>query len=140
MSVSESGIPWLSSADIRQKFVEFFESKGHLHYPSSSLVPHNDKTVLLTTAGMQQMIPFFLGLETPPAPRLCTIQKCFRTVDIDEVGDESHCTFFFMLGNFSVRDYFKHESLAWSWEFLTEWMGIPADRLDPTIHPDDEEA
>lgn len=140
VSVSESGIPWLSSADIRQKFVEFFESKGHLHYPSSSLVPHNDKTVLLTTAGMQQMIPFFLGLETPPAPRLCTIQKCFRTVDIDEVGDESHCTFFFMLGNFSVRDYFKHESLAWSWEFLTEWLGIPADRLYPTVHPDDDEA
>lgn len=136
--MSETGIPWQSSAEIRRKFIEFFESKGHLHYPSSSLVPHNDNTVLLTTAGMQQMIPFFLGLETPPQNRLCTVQKCFRTVDIDEVGDESHCTFFFMLGNFSVRDYFKHESLAWSWEFLTEWMGIPADRLYPTVHPDDD--
>ncbi|HWV34146.1 MAG TPA: alanine--tRNA ligase [Thermomicrobiales bacterium] len=134
----ETGIPWRSSAEIRRKFIEFFESKGHLHYPSSSLIPHNDNTVLLTTAGMQQMIPFFLGLETPPRNRLCTVQKCFRTVDIDEVGDESHCTFFFMLGNFSVRDYFKHESLAWSWEFLTEWMGIPADRLYPTVHPDDD--
>ncbi|MGB3305205.1 MAG: alanine--tRNA ligase [Thermomicrobiales bacterium] len=134
----ETGIPWQSSAEIRRKFIEFFESKGHLHYPSSSLIPHNDNTVLLTTAGMQQMIPFFLGLETPPRNRLCTVQKCFRTVDIDEVGDESHCTFFFMLGNFSVRDYFKHESLAWSWEFLTEWMGIPADRLYPTVHPDDD--
>ncbi|HWV34487.1 MAG TPA: alanine--tRNA ligase, partial [Thermomicrobiales bacterium] len=92
------------------------------------------------TAGMQQMIPFFLGLETSPANRLCTVQKCFRTVDIDEVGDESHSTFFQMLGNFSVRDYFKKESLAWSWEFLTEWMGIPADILYPTVHPDDEES
>ena len=136
--MTESGIPWQSSADIRRRFIEFFESKGHLQYPSSSLIPHNDKTVLLTTAGMQQMTPFFLGLETAPAVRMCTVQKCFRTVDIDEVGDESHCTFFFMLGNFSIRDYFKHESLAWSWEFLTEWMNIPADRLYPTIHPDDD--
>ncbi len=138
---SNFGIPWQSGADIRRKFVEFFESKQHLHYPSSSLVPPaEDKSVLLTTAGMQQMIPYFLGLENAPAPRMCTVQKCFRTVDIDEVGDESHSTFFFMLGNFSVRDYFKSESLAWSWEFLTEWMGLPADRLYPTVHPDDDEA
>ncbi|MEJ7837245.1 MAG: alanine--tRNA ligase [Thermomicrobiales bacterium] len=138
--MSELNIPWQSSADIRRKFVEFFESKGHLHVPSSSLVPHNDRTVLLTTAGMQQMIPYFLGLETAPAERMCSIQKCFRTVDIDEVGDESHSTFFFMLGNFSVRDYFKAESLVWSWEFLTEWMGIPPEVLYPTVHPEDEEA
>ena len=140
--MSDLTIPWQSSADIRRKFIEFFESKGHLHVPSSSLVPHNDRTVLLTTAGMQQMIPYFLGLETPPAARMCTIQKCFRTVDIDEVGDESHSTFFFMLGNFSVRDYFKAESLAWSWEFLTDpkWMGIPPEILYPTVHPEDEEA
>ena len=84
-------------------------------------MPHNDPTVLLTTAGMQQMTPYFLGLETAAgASRLCSVQKCFRTVDIEEVGDESHCTFFFMLGNFSVGDYFKQESLGWSWEFLTE--------------------
>jgi len=139
--MSNFGIPWQSSADIRRKFVEFFESKQHLHLPSSSLVPPaGDKSVLLTTAGMQQMMPYFLGLEEPPAPRMCTIQKCFRTVDIDEVGDESHSTFFFMLGNFSVRDYFQKESLAWSWEFLTEWMGLPAERLYATVHPDDEEA
>jgi alanyl-tRNA synthetase len=138
---SNFGIPWQSGADIRRKFVEFFESKQHVHRPSSSLVPPaEDKSVLLTTAGMQQMIPYFLGLEEPPAPRMCTVQKCFRTVDIDEVGDESHSTFFFMLGNFSVRDYFKTESLAWSWEFLTEWMGLPAERLYPTVHPDDDEA
>jgi alanyl-tRNA synthetase len=138
---NDLGIPWMSGADIRRKFVEFFESKQHLHVPSSSLVPPaEDKSVLLTTAGMQQMTPYFLGLEEPPAERMVTVQKCFRTVDIDEVGDESHCTFFFMLGNFSVRDYFKKESLAWSWEFLTEWMKFPADRIYPTVHPEDEEA
>ena len=103
-------------------------------------MPHNDPTVLLTTAGMQQMTPYFLGLSQPPAQRMASVQKCFRTVDIDEVGDESHCTFFFMLGNFSVGDYFKRESLAWSWEFLTEVLGLPAERLYPTVHPDDEDA
>ena len=130
----------MSGEDVRQAFVSFFEEHAHRHVPSSSLVPHNDPTVLLTTAGMQQMTPFFLGLEAPPAPRLCSVQKCFRTVDIDEVGDQSHCTFFFMLGNFSVGDYFKRESLHWSWEFLTQRMGIPGDLLHPTIHPDDHDA
>jgi alanyl-tRNA synthetase len=134
------GIPFMSGVEVRRKFIEFFESKGHLHVPSSSLVPHNDPTVLLTTAGMQQMTPYFLGLETPPSIRMCSVQKCFRAVDIEEVGDESHSTFFFMLGNFSVGDYFKKQSLAWSWEFLTEWMQIPGDKLYPTVHPTDEEA
>ena len=139
--VNEFGMPWMSGFDIRQRFVEFFESKQHLHVGSSSLVPPaGDTSVLLTTAGMQQMIPYFLGLEQPPAVRMCTVQKCFRTVDIDEVGDESHSTFFFMLGNFSVQDYFKKESLAYTWEFLTEWMHFPAERLYPTIHPEDEES
>ncbi len=139
--VNDLGIPWQSGADIRRKFVEFFESKNHLHVPSSSLVPPaEDKSVLLTTAGMQQMTPYFLGLEKAPAERMVSVQKCFRTVDIDEVGDESHCTFFLMLGNFSVRDYFKQESLAWSWEFLTEWMKFPGDKIYPTVHPEDEEA
>ena len=132
--------PPVSGEEVRRRFVRFFEERGHRELPSSSLVPHNDPTVLLTTAGMQQMTPFFLGLEAPPTPRLVSVQKCFRTVDIDEVGDESHCTFFFMLGNFSVGDYFKRESLRWSWEFFTETMGIPADRLYPTVHPDDEDA
>jgi alanyl-tRNA synthetase len=130
----------ISGEEARRRFIEFFEERGHRHIPSSSLVPHNDPTVLLTTAGMQQMTPYFLGLEQPPADRMITVQKCFRTVDIEEVGDESHLTFFFMLGNFSVGDYFKRESLSWSWEFLTERMGIPADRLYPTVHPDDEES
>jgi alanyl-tRNA synthetase len=138
--MTDLNIPWQSGEDIRRKFVEFFEQRGHLRLPSSSLIPHNDKTVLLTTAGMQQMIPYFLGLETPPHNRLVTVQKCFRTPDIDEVGDERHSTFFFMLGNFSVRDYFKKESLAWTWEFFTEWMRIPPERLYPTVHPDDDEA
>lgn len=139
--VNEFGMPWMSGFDIRQRFVEFFESKQHKHVPSSSLVPPaGDTSVLLTTAGMQQMIPYFLGLEEPPAERMCTVQKCFRTVDIDEVGDESHATFFFMLGNFSVQDYFKRESIAYTWEFLTEWMHFPGERLYPTVHPEDEES
>ena len=130
----------ISGEEVRQRFVRFFEERGHREVASSSLVPHNDPTVLLTTAGMQQMTPYFLGLETPPAVRMCSVQKCFRTVDIEEVGDESHCTFFFMLGNFSVGDYFKRDSLRWSWEFLTETMGIPGERLYPTVHPDDGDA
>ncbi len=131
---------WMSSRAISRAFVAFFEERGHHRVASSPLVPINDPTVLLTTAGMQQMTPYFLGLESPPAIRMCSVQKCFRTVDIEEVGDESHNTFFFMLGNFSVGDYFKSESLRWSWEFLTQTMGLPEDRLFPTIHPDDEES
>jgi alanyl-tRNA synthetase len=134
------GHRYMTGNEVRQAFLKFFEERGHREMPSASLVPHNDPTVLLTSAGMQQMIPFFLGLEAPPAPRLASVQKCFRTDDIDEVGDEHHCTFFFMLGNFSVGDYFKKESLAWSWEFLTQVMGLPAERLYPTVHPDDTEA
>lgn len=130
----------MSGEEVRRRFVEFFQERQHRLMPSSSLVPHNDATVLLTTAGMQQMTPYFLGLEQPPAVRMVSVQKCFRTVDIEEVGDDSHCTFFFMLGNFSVGDYFKRESLKFSWEFLTEVLGIPADRLYPTVHPDDEDA
>lgn len=130
----------MSGEEVRRRFVEFFQERQHRLMPSSSLVPHNDATVLLTTAGMQQMTPYFLGLEQAPAPRMVSVQKCFRTVDIEEVGDDSHCTFFFMLGNFSVGDYFKRESLKFSWEFLTGVLGIPADRLYPTVHPDDEDA
>src|SRR5436189_3869774 len=109
----------MHSREIRQKFINFFVEKGHLQLPSSSLVPPaGDKTVLLTTAGMQQMTPFFLGLQTPPQRRLTTVQKCFRTPDIDEVGDLSHLTFFEMLGNFSVGDYFKEGVINFAWELL----------------------
>ncbi|MBX6342413.1 MAG: alanine--tRNA ligase, partial [Thermomicrobiaceae bacterium] len=128
----------MKSNEIRRAFIEFFADRGHLNVPSSSLVPHNDPTVLLTTAGMQQMTPYFLGLERPPRNRLTSIQKCFRTVDIDEVGDESHLTFFEMLGNFSVGDYFKAEAITWAWEFLTRVLGVPAEKWYPTVHPDDE--
>ncbi len=132
--------PETTSRDLRRAFVAFFAARGHRQVPSSSLVPLGDATVLLTTAGMQQMTPYFLGLESPPAQRMTSVQKCFRTVDIDEVGDESHCTFFFMLGNFSVGDYFKRDSLKWSWEFLTEVAGLEPDRLWPSVHPEDTEA
>jgi alanyl-tRNA synthetase len=130
----------MKGAEIRERFLSFFASKGHTTMPSSSLVPRNDPTVLLTTAGMQQMIPFFLGREIPPALRLTSVQKCFRTTDIDEVGDERHLTFFEMMGNFSVGDYFKREAITWAWELLTQELGLPAELLYPTVHPDDDEA
>ncbi len=130
----------ISGDEVRRRFVRFFEERDHKEVASSSLVPHNDPTVLLTTAGMQQMTPYFLGLEQPPASRMVSVQKCFRTVDIEEVGDQSHCTFFFMLGNFSVGDYFKRESLRYSWDFFTETMGLPGERLYPTVHPEDLDA
>ena len=127
-------------AETRSAFLRYFERQGHRPVPSSSLIPHNDPTVLLTTAGMQQMIPYFLGQEQPPARRLTSVQKCFRTTDIDSVGDASHLTFFEMLGNFSVGDYFKREAIAFAWELLTQGYGLPADRLYPTVHPEDDEA
>ncbi|HLI06869.1 MAG TPA: alanine--tRNA ligase [Ktedonobacteraceae bacterium] len=130
----------LTGTEIRQQFLDFFASKGHLKMPSSSLVPRNDPTVLLTTAGMQQMIPYFLGRETPPALRLTSAQKCFRTTDIDKVGNERTLTFFEMLGNFSVGDYFKRDAITYAWEFLTQVVGLPTERLHPTVHPEDEEA
>jgi alanyl-tRNA synthetase len=130
----------MKGAEIRENFLNFFASKGHTIMPSSSLVPRNDPTVLLTTAGMQQMIPFFLGREIPPAIRLTSVQKCFRTTDIEEVGDEHHLTFFEMMGNFSVGDYFKREAISWAWEMLTQVLGLPAELLYPTVHPEDDEA
>ena len=130
----------LTGTEIRQRYLDFFASKGHLKMPSSSLVPRNDPTVLLTTAGMQQMIPYFLGRETPPALRLTSAQKCFRTTDIDKVGNERSLTFFEMMGNFSVGDYFKREAIIFAWELLTGVFKIPANLLYPTVHPEDDEA
>ncbi|MGO8948684.1 MAG: alanine--tRNA ligase, partial [Ktedonobacterales bacterium] len=126
-------------AEVRAAFLRFFEERGHVRLPSSSLIPRNDPTVLLTTAGMQQMIPYFLGQEKPVATRLTSVQKCFRTTAIDEVGDSSHLTFFEMLGNFSVGEYFKREAIAFAWELLSKTYGLPAERLYPTVHPDDDE-
>lgn len=130
----------LTSTEIRALFLDYFASKGHLKMPSSSLIPRNDPTVLLTTAGMQQMIPYFLGREVPPALLLTSAQKCFRTTDIDKVGNERTLTFFEMLGNFSVGQYFKREAIGYAWEFLTQVVNLPADRLHPTVHPEDDEA
>lgn len=131
----------MNSHTIRQKFIDFFLERGHLQLPSLSLIPSDPSvTTLFTIAGMQQMIPYFLGREQPPNRRLITDQRTVRTVDIDEVGDYSHLTLIEMLGNFSVGDYFKHDAIAFTWEFLTETMGIPPDRWWATIYPGDEEA
>jgi len=130
----------LTSTEIRARFLDYFASKGHLKVPSSSLIPRNDPTVLLTTAGMQQMIPYFLGRETPPAPLLTSAQKCFRTTDIDKVGNERSLTFFEMLGNFSVGEYFKRDAIIYAWELLTQVFRLPAELLHPTVHPEDDEA
>jgi len=132
-------IPNMTSTELRTKFLEFFESKGHLIYPSDSLVP-DDPSLLYTSAGMVQFKPYFVGDRVPPAPRIVTSQKCMRTDDIDEVGDAVHHTFFEMLGNFSFGDYFKRESIIWAWEFLTEVLGISPDNLWTSIYLDDDEA
>jgi alanyl-tRNA synthetase len=130
----------MQSNEVRRRFLGFFEERGHRLYPSASLIPHNDPTVLLTTAGMQQFITYFTGQDRPPTPRATSAQKCFRTQDIEEVGDESHLTFFEMLGNFSFGDYFKKEAIDWAWEFLTQDLGIPPERLWITIFEGDEDA
>jgi alanyl-tRNA synthetase len=130
----------MKSSEIRQRFLDFFVQRGHRLYPSSSLIPHNDPTVLLTTAGMQQFINYFTGQERPPVPCAVSVQKCFRTQDIEEVGDPSHLTFFEMLGNFSFGDYFKKEAIEWAWEFVTEELGIAPERFWITIFEGDEDA
>src|SRR5215217_2764452 len=130
----------MQSSEIRRRFLDFFVARDHRLYPSSSLIPHNDPTVLLTTAGMQQFITYFTGQDRPPAPRATSAQKCFRTHDIEEVGDATHLTFFEMLGNFAVGDYFKKDAIEWAWEFVTEELGIPPERLWITIFEGDEDA
>ena len=126
---------------IRRMYLEFFESKDHLRLNSFSLVPHNDKSLLLINSGMAPMKPYFTGQEIPPRRRVTTCQKCIRTGDIENVGKTArHLTFFEMLGNFSFGDYFKHEAIAWSWEFLTQVIGLEPERLYPSIYCEDEEA
>lgn len=127
--------------EIREKFLVFFEDKGHLRIPSFSLVPQNDKSLLIINSGMAPLKPFFTGQETPPSRRVATCQKCVRVIDIENVGKTvRHGTFFEMLGNFSFGDYFKEEIIPWSWEFLTEVLEISADRLYPSVYVEDQEA
>ena len=127
--------------ELREMYLSFFESKGHLRLPSFSLIPHNDKSLLLINAGMTPLKPYFTGAEIPPRKRVTTCQKCIRTGDIENVGKTArHGTFFEMLGNFSFGDYFKHEAIHWSWEFLTEVVGLDPQRLYPSVYREDDEA
>ncbi|WP_394920558.1 alanine--tRNA ligase [uncultured Robinsoniella sp.] len=127
--------------ELRKMFLDYFESKGHLAMKSFSLVPHNDKSLLLINSGMAPLKPYFTGAEIPPRKRVTTCQKCIRTGDIENVGKTArHGTFFEMLGNFSFGDYFKHEAITWSWEFLTKVVGLDENRLYPSVYQDDEEA
>jgi len=132
----------ISSTELRQKYLQFFASKGHKIIPSASLIPENDPTVLFTTAGMHPLVPYLLGQAHPEGTKLTNIQKCVRTQDIDEVGDNRHQTFFEMMGNWSLGDYFKKEAIAWSWEFLTgaEWLNIDKSKLAVSVFEGDATA
>jgi len=138
----------ITSAELRALYLQFFREKGHAVIPSASVIPENDPTVLFTTAGMHPLVPYLLGQKHPAGVRLADVQKCVRTSDIDEAGDASHLTFFEMLGNWSLGDYFKEEAIAWSWEFLTDskWLGLDPERLAFSVFegeegiPRDEEA
>ncbi len=131
----------ITSAELREKFLSFMESKGHHRIASASVIPENDPTVLFTTAGMHPLVPYLMGTPHPAGTRLTDVQKCIRTGDIDDVGDSSHLTFFEMLGNWSLGDYFKKEAITWSWEFLTspEYLGIDRDRLAFSVFAGDDD-
>ena len=130
----------MNGDQIRESFIRFFEDRGHLPMPSASLIPAGDPTLLFTSAGMVPFKPFFMGEQTPPSRRLTSHQKSFRTTDIDEVGDHKHLTFFEMLGNFSIGDYFKNDAAAFAWELVTGLFQLPPERIYVTIHLDDDEA
>ncbi|MCK4505393.1 MAG: alanine--tRNA ligase, partial [Candidatus Aegiribacteria sp.] len=138
----------MTSDELKQLYIDFFRKRGHAVIQGSSLIPENDSTILYTPAGMQPLVPFLLGEKHPAGRRLVDVQKCVRTGDIDEVGDPTHLTFFEMLGNWSLGDYFKREAIEWSYEFLTsgEWLGFNPDQLHVTVFegddqvPPDEEA
>ena len=130
-----------SSAQLRSMYLKFFQDRGHAVISSASVIPENDPTVLFTTAGMHPLVPYLMGTPHPAGTRLTDVQKCIRTGDIDDVGDPSHLTFFEMLGNWSLGDYFKEEMIPWSWEFLTspEYLGLPKEKLAFTVFAGDED-
>lgn len=132
----------MTSKELREKYIKFFLEKGHSEIPSASLVPENDSSVLFTTAGMHPLVPYLMGENHPIGKRLVNVQKCVRTGDIDDVGDSTHNTFFEMLGNWSLGDYFKNDSIRWSWEFLTskKWLGISPERIKVTVFQGDKDA
>jgi len=132
----------MTSKELREKYIEFFKEKGHQEIPSASLVPENDPTVLFTTAGMHPLVPYLMGENHPAGKRIVNVQKCVRTGDIDDVGDSTHNTFFEMLGNWSLGDYFKEDSIKWSWEFLTDkkWLGIDPEKIKVTVFEGDDDA
>ncbi|MBR7141240.1 MAG: alanine--tRNA ligase, partial [Clostridia bacterium] len=131
----------ITAKQLRKMWLDFFEEKGHAIISSASLIPENDPTVLFTTAGMHPLVPYLLGEKHPAGNRLADVQKCVRTGDIDEVGDNSHCTFFEMLGNWSLGDYFKKEMIPWSYEFLTseKYLGIDPERLAVSVFAGDSD-
>src|SRR3990172_3535348 len=123
----------MTAKQLREKYLNFFENKGHKIIASASLIPEHDPTVLFTTAGMHPLVPYLMGQPHPHGRRLADVQKCIRTGDIDSVGDASHLTFFEMLGNWSLGDYFKNEAIPWSFEFLTKELGFSPDKLSVTV-------
>ena len=131
----------LTSEQLRHMYLDFFAKKGHAIIQSASVIPENDPTVLFTTAGMHPLVPYLMGAKHPMGTRLTDAQKCVRTGDIDDVGDASHLTFFEMLGNWSLGDYFKEEAIAWSWEFLTspDYLNIDPSRLAVSVFAGDDQ-
>ena len=130
----------MKAIEIRNKYLNFFKNHGHSVIPSAPLIPENDPSVLFTTAGMQPLVPYLLGEKHPEGKRLTDYQKCVRTNDIEEVGDNRHLTYFEMLGNWSLGDYFKEEAVSMSFEFLTKELGIPVDKISVTCFAGDEDA
>ena len=131
---------YMDGNQVRESYIKFFQDKDHLHMPSASLIPAGDPTLLFTSAGMVPFKPFFMGEQTPPARRLTSHQKSFRTADIEEVGDHKHLTFFEMLGNFSIGDYFKTEAVSYAWELITDVFQLDPERIYVTVYLDDDEA